>query len=309
MAGHTILVLNPPTARHLTLLDRLPGACRIVAGDTVEAFRQAAPEADVMLVGAVARPLVEEVWAMAPRLQWVHSLWAGLETLLFPALVDSEAVLTNGRGVFARSLGEFAITGMLWFAKDIRRMRRQQRERRWEKFVVTELHGATLGIVGHGAIGRATASLANAFGMLVHGIGRRHSREEFETILRKSDYLVIGAPLTADTRGMIGETELRMMKHDAVLLNLGRGPVVDEPALLHALRENWIRGAVLDVFDEEPLPADHPFWTLDNVLLSPHCSDNTATWLYEAMELFLDNYTLFAKGEPLKNICDKRAGY
>lgn len=309
MAGHTILVLNNPAARHLTLLDRLPSECRVVTGDHAEAFANAATEADVMLVGAVPQPVIEQVWAMAPRLKWVHSMWAGLETLLFPALVQSDVVLTNGRGVFARSLGEFAITGMLWFAKDIRRMRRQQRERRWEKFTVTELHGATLGIVGHGSIGRATASLANAFGMLVHGIGRRHAREEFETILRRSDYLVVSAPLTPETRGMIAETELRMMKPEAVLLNLGRGPVVDEPALLHALRESWIRGAVLDVFDEEPLPPEHPFWALDNVLLSPHCSDNTASWLYDAMELFLDNYALFAKGEPLKNVSDKKVGY
>lgn len=309
MAGHTILVLNSPTARHLTLLERLPPECRIVAGDTAEAFANAAPEADILLVGAVTREVVEQVWSMAPRVQWVHSMWAGLETLLFPALIESDVTLTNGRGVFARSLGEFAIAGMLWFAKDIRRMRRQQRERRWEKFTVTELHGASLGIVGHGSIGRAVASLANAFGMHVHGIGRRHTREEFETILQRSDYLLVGAPLTPDTRGMIGETELRRMKPESVLINLGRGPVVDEPALLHALRENWIRGAVLDVFDEEPLPEDHPLWAMDNVLLSPHCSDNTTTWLYDAMELFLENYSLFAKGEQLKNISDKKAGY
>lgn len=309
MAGHTILVLNNPAARHLTLLDRLPAETRIVAGDTAEAFTGAASEANVMVVGAVPRAVVEQVWAMAPKIQWVHSMWAGLETLLFPALVESDVVLTNGRGVFARSLGEFAIAGMLWFAKDIRRMRRQQRERRWEKFTVTELHGALLGLIGHGSIGRAVSSLGSAFGMHVHGVGRRHAREELETILQKSDYVVVCAPLTPETRGMVGETELRMMRPEAVLLNLGRGPVVDEPALLRALRENWIRGAVLDVFDEEPLPEDHPFWTLDNILLSPHCADNTATWLNEAMELFLENYALFAKEEPLKNISDKKAGY
>lgn len=108
---------------------------------------------------------------------------------------------------------------------------------------------------------------------------------------------------------MIGEAEIRKMKQDAVLINLGRGPVVAEQALIEALREGRIRGAVLDVFDEEPLPAGHAFWELDNVLLSPHCADNTATWLNEAMELFVENFERFARGETLKNLADLKAGY
>jgi phosphoglycerate dehydrogenase-like enzyme len=309
MAGHTLLVLNHPAARHLTLLARLPEETRIVVSDRAEGFVQAAPEADILLVGAAPRALVEEVWAMAPRLKWVHSMWAGLETLLFPALVESDVILTNGRGVFARSLSEFALTGMLWFAKDVRRMRRQQREAHWEKFTVTELHGRTLGIIGHGSIGRATAALASAFGMHVRGVGRKHTPEEFAAILENSDYVLAAAPLTPATRGLIGEAELRRMKPGAVLINLGRGPVVVEDALIRALREGWIRGAVLDVYDEEPLPAGHAFWSLDNVLLSPHCADNTDTWLNEAMELFLENYDRFSRGEALKNVTDKRLGY
>jgi phosphoglycerate dehydrogenase-like enzyme len=303
------LVLNNPAARHLALLDRLPDETRIVVSEQAEAFGKAAPEADVLLVGAVPRALVEEVWAMAPNLKWVHSMWAGLETLLFPALMESDVVLTNGKGVFARSLAEFALTGMLWFAKDVRRMRRQQREKHWEKFTVCELHGQRLGIIGHGSIGRATAALASAFGMQVQGVGRRHTAEEFAEILEHSDFLLLSAPLTAETRGMIGEAELKRMKPGAVLLNLGRGPVVVEEALIRALRDGWIRGAVLDVYDQEPLPAGHALWELDNVLLSPHCSDNTTTWLNEAMELFVENFDRFTRGEELKNVTDMKAGY
>lgn len=309
MSEHTVLVLNNPAARHLMGLARLPDTVRIVAGERAETFAKAAGEADVMLVGAVGRGLVEEVFAMAPQLKWMHSMWAGLETLLFPALVESGVVLTNGRGVFARSLAEFAVTGMLWFAKDVRRMRRQQRESKWEKFTVSELRGARLGIYGMGSIGRATAELARAFGMEVAGLGRHHTPDDLNLLIDSSDYFLVSTPLTGETRGRIGEAELRRMKRSAVLLNLGRGPVVDEAALLRALGEGWIRGAVLDVYDEEPLPAAHPLWGLDNVLLSPHCSDNTETWLDEAIGLFVDNYGRYERGEELKNVTDKEAGY
>jgi phosphoglycerate dehydrogenase-like enzyme len=309
MKAHTLLVLNDPSAPHLKRLERLPPQTRIAAGLSAEAFRHVAPEADVMLVGAVPRELFEEVFAMAPRLQWVHVLWAGLDTLLFPALLESPVTLTNGRGVFARSLAEFAIAGMLWFAKDICRMRRQQREKRWEKFVVEELHGKRLGIIGHGSIGRAVAALAAAFGMKVVGVGRTSPREEFDEIIEQSDFIVVSAPLTEQTRGLVGEAEFRRMKPSCVLINVGRGPVVSESALLAALREGRIRGAVLDVYDQEPLPPDHPLWTMDNVLLSPHCADNTPTWLDEAMELFVENFERFDRGEPLRNVVDKKAGY
>lgn len=309
MKAHTLLVLNDPAAPHLKWLEKLPPETRIVAGAAAEAFRQAAPEADVMLVGAVPRELVEQVFGMAPRLEWVHVLWAGLDTLLFPALIESPVVLTNGRGVFSHSLAEFVIAGMLWFAKDIRRMRRQQREKRWEKFTVEELRGKRLGIVGHGSIGRAAAALAAAFEMKVVGVGRTSPREEFDEVISTSDFILISAPLTEQTRGLIGEAEFRRMRPHAVLINVGRGPVVDEKALIAALREGRIRGAVLDVFDQEPLPPEHPFWEMENVLLSPHCADNTPTWLDEAMQLFLENFERFDRGEPLRNLVNKQAGY
>lgn len=309
MATHTVLVLNNPAAVHMKELERLPAGIHLVVSDRAADFASLAAEADVLVVGLVPRALLEVVWRMAPNVRWVHSMAAGLDTVLFPELLASPVPLTNSRGVFANSLAEFAISGMLWFAKEFNRLRRQQAERQWEKFNVTELRGAKLGIVGHGAIGRATGELAKAFGMEVRGLGRVHTREELEEVLSQSDFLLIGAPLTAQTRGLIDEPELRLMKSTAVLINLGRGPVVVEDALVYALNQGWIRGAVLDVFDVEPLPMEHPFWAMENVLLSPHCADNTATWLNQAMQLFLDNFALYAAGQPLKNVTVKELGY
>jgi phosphoglycerate dehydrogenase-like enzyme len=293
----------------MSVLDTLPAGTRVVISEKASDFAGLAADADILVVGAAPRSLLEEVWPMARNVKWVHSLAAGLDTVLFPELIASPVPLTNSRGVFAHSLAEFAISGMLWFAKELNRMRRQQSQRHWEKFNVTELRGAGFGVVGHGAIGRATAALAVAFGMEVCGLGRVHTREELVEVLTESDYLLIGAPLTPRTRGLIGAPELRLMKPTSVLINLGRGPVVVEDALIRALKEGWIRGAVLDVFDVEPLPAEHPFWGMDNVLLSPHCADNTATWLNEAMELFLDNFARYDDGRPLRNVTTKELGY
>jgi phosphoglycerate dehydrogenase-like enzyme len=179
-----------------------------------------------------------------------------------------------------------------------------------------ELRGATMGIVGYGDIGKACASRAQALGMRVLAVRRNpdKTRGEFGPdglidMIRQCDYVVASAPLTPETRGMIGVREIAAMKPTAVLMNVGRGPVIDETALIPALAEKRIRGAALDVFTHEPLPPEHPFFTFDNVLLSPHCADNTPTWNEEAMRFFLQNFDRFAKNEPLLNVVDKHAGY
>ena len=259
---------------------------------------------------------------MAPRVRWIHSRSAGLEDLLFRALVDSAVPITNARGVFSRPLGEFAIASVLFFAKDLRRMVRSQEAGTWDQFDIAEVHGATLGIIGFGDIGRACAERAAALGMKIIVLRRRPELsagdplpvrvfppDRILELMALSDYVVVAAPLTPETRGMIGMDELSGMKRSAVLINLGRGPVVVEEALVRALREKWIRGAALDVFDREPLPEGHPFYALDNVLLSPHIADHTPDWLERAMLLFLDNFGSFERGEPLRNLVDKQSGY
>jgi phosphoglycerate dehydrogenase-like enzyme len=176
--------------------------------------------------------------------------------------------------------------------------------------------------VGYGDIGCAVAARARDMGMRILALRRHPEKSAGDTLvdaafgpaqlhelLAQSDFVVVAAPLTAETRGMIGARELAAMRPTAVIVNIGRGPVVDEAALVEALRAKRIAGAALDVFDTEPLPAGHPFYGLDNLLLSPHCADHTPDWLERAMRFFLDNFDRFRQGQPLLSVVDKRLGY
>jgi phosphoglycerate dehydrogenase-like enzyme len=323
MDDESILVLADPTEPQLRKLEELPDAVSIAVGNRAEAFERAAPDATVVFGWSLSGRLLREVIQMAPRVRWVHTRAAGLDNLLSPELVASPAVVTNGSGVFSQSLGEFALAAMLYFAKEMRQMIRNQTEGRWAPFNVTEISGQTVGIVGYGDIGRAVATRARAMGMRVLGMTRRgpllynmdnlvqriYAPGDRNEMLAECDYVVVAAPLTRDTRGLIGETEIGAMKPNAVVINVGRGPVIDEAALVRALTEKRIRGAALDVFDHEPLPEGHAFYRLENVLLSPHCADHTADWLDAAMRFFLDNFERYRKREPLLNVVDKELGY
>jgi phosphoglycerate dehydrogenase-like enzyme len=322
MDNHTVLVLSDPADRQLAMLEALPDSASIAVGNNPEAFERLAPEARVILNWSGSRQLMQEVWKMAPRVEWVHSRAAGIDGMLFPELVESPVPLTNGRGVFSQSLGEFVIAAALFFAKDFRRMMRNQAAGVWEQFDVEEVRGQTMGIVGYGDIGRACAERAHAMGMKVLALRRRPELSNGDgfvdrvlpldrilDLMPECDYVVAAAPLTPATRALIGEAAIAAMKKTAVVMNVGRGPVVEEKALLRALETNRIRGAALDVFENEPLPAGHPFYKLENLLLSPHCADHTADWLEQAMQFFLDQFARFTAGEPLRNVVDKKAGY
>lgn len=301
-------------------LEELRGLPYVIGRDSAD-FAQAAPEAEVILNWSGSRDLLRTVFLMAPRVRWVHSRAAGLDNLLFPELVESDVPLTNGSGVFSQSLGEFALAAMLFFAKDIRRMLRNQEAGRWEQFDVDEIAGQTVGIVGYGDIGHAVASRAHAMGMKVLGLKRQppasrdplverfYKPEALGEMLARCDYVVAAAPLTAETRHMVSDAAFAAMKPSAVVINVGRGPVVDEEALVRALRETKIRGAALDVFEEEPLPEGHPLYKMENVLLSPHTADHTRDWLEQAIRFFLRQYERFVKGEPLDNVVNKKLGY
>jgi phosphoglycerate dehydrogenase-like enzyme len=322
MAPTTVVVLGKPDRPHLKLLERLPREVTLRFASDEALLAELGPGAEVVFCDIGRGAQLERVWDRLERLRWVHSISAGVDHLLFPALVASDVTLTNGRGAFKRALAEFVIAAALHFAKDVPRLQRQQRAHAWELYDMEELHGKTMGIVGYGEIGRASAALAKAFGMRVLAL-RRHPersaadtlvdevvpRECLQDLLSRSDYVLVAAALTAETRGLIGAAELARLKPTAVLINVGRGPVVVEAALIEALSARRLRGAALDVFDVEPLPAAHPFYRLDNVLLSPHTADHVAGWLENAVMVFLENVARQGRGEPLLNVVDKRAGY
>ena len=305
------------------MLDKLREAADVVVGNSATALEASARNAEILLNWSGSLSLMREVFGLCRGLRWIHSRSVGLERTLFPELIASDVTLTNGRGVFSPPLGEFALAAILYSAKDLRRMIRNQQSGLWEPFDVTLVSGQTLGIVGFGDIGRAVATRVRAVGMHVLALRRRvpgrnvpeplvdqlYSANQRNEMIPRCDYVVVAAPLTDETHGLIGQAEFAAMKETAVVINLGRGPVIHEEALIKALSQHRIRGAALDVFDEEPLPSGHPFYHMENVLLCPHCADHTTDWLANAMHFFLLQFARFRRGEPLLNIVNKSLGY
>jgi phosphoglycerate dehydrogenase-like enzyme len=316
-----VVVIGVPGAPHLEVLRQLPAGTEVTVGRDADEIGPAIGEAEVLVNSGHHAGVLESLFVRAPRLRWVHSLSAGVEAVVFPALKASPVPLTNARGVYKRSLGEFAIFAMLWFAKDAMRLVRQKRARVWEQFDCRELTGETCAVLSYGAMGEEVGRRAAAMGMKVIATRRRLDQpvndfvsavlppERTAEAMSQARYTVCCSPLTPETRGMIGEREFAAMPPDGVFINIGRGQVVDEPAMVHALKSQQIKGAGLDVFETEPLPESSPLWDLDNVLLSPHCTDHTATWQHESVEFFVENFRRFVANQPLMNMVDKEAGY
>ena len=281
------------------------------------------PEADVVL-GFIVRP---ENLARARRLRWIHSTAAGVTGMLFPELVASDVVVTNASGLHADAMAEHALAMMLAFARKLHRARDWQQTREWAQAKTWEeapalgsLAGTTLGLVGLGAVGSAIAARARALGVRVLAVRRRPAADpapadeqwpvsRLGEVLPRVDWLVIAAPQTPETERLIGREELALLRPGARLVNLGRGALVDEPALIEALRTGQIAGAALDVFEKEPLPPKSPLWNLPEVILTPHTSGLAPRLWERAMEQFSANLRRFLAGAPLENVVDKRAGY
>ena len=322
MAVPRVLVLGNPKAHHLQLLDELPQPTDLHIGLDPDFIAREAPLADVLLNGGFDGAPFHQAWPLCARVRWVHSLSAGVEGILNPDFVASSVPLTNAAGVFAESLGEYVIAAILHFAKNIPLLQRNQQTHKWEWITVDMVRGATLGVIGYGGIGREAARLARAIGMRVIALRRKpelsrndgiaeriYAPDQLLDLLAASDYVAMAMPATPATNHMIGARELAAMKESAVLINVGRGNAIDEAALVEALRSNRLRGAALDVVETEPLPADDPLYSLDNVLISAHSADRTPDFLEGATRMFLTNYTRFVRGEPLLNVVDKKAGY
>mmetsp|Transcript_6198 Transcript_6198/g.8060 ORF Transcript_6198/g.8060 Transcript_6198/m.8060 type:complete len:432 (-) Transcript_6198:96-1391(-) len=308
-----------------------PGSSLLGIGKSVQDF-DSSLKPNVLFVSPScphAAVVLPEVLEAFPSIKWVHCRSAGIDFVESDRLIEvTEAQnirVTNAKGQFSSSLAEYALFACSYFAKDLPRMMRQQKERKWEKYNVEELRGKTLGIVGYGDIGRSCAKLGTQYGMRIVAL-RRHpylsrddpfcnkvydrSAESMQKLFSESDYIVCSAPSTVETRGMVNAAAFESVKNNAVFINLGRGPVVDENALIKALKEGNLKGAALDVFAQEPLPESNELWDLDNVLISPHNMDQTSTFMHEATEFFLrENLPRFMCGKDLLNPVDPRLGY
>jgi phosphoglycerate dehydrogenase-like enzyme len=316
-----VWVLARPADPGVRMLEPPPEGVRFVVGWEPETF-DGAPVPDALLDCWSGPTRIAAALRRAPGLRWIHARSAGLDRVLVPELLAHPAVVTNGRGAFSPALAEFVLAALLFFAKDLRRLVAQQAARSWEPFDMERLEGCTVGIVGYGDIGRAVATRLRPLGVEVLALRRRPELSTDDPLVKetvspdglcdlmaRSDGVVVAAPLTPQTRGLVGREAIAAMKRTAVLVNVGRGEVVDEEALVEALERERIRGAALDVFETEPLAPGHALWRLPNVLLSPHCADHFPGWVDEAMRVFLRQLERFRRGEPLRDVVDKFAGY
>ncbi|MFP5341483.1 MAG: D-2-hydroxyacid dehydrogenase [Candidatus Limnocylindria bacterium] len=293
-------------------------------------------DVEVMLRGWLSSEAFDRLLTRAPRLSWVHSATSGVERALTPAALERGLVVTNARGVFSRPIAEYVLMMILAISRRLPQLLELQHERTWQPLEGAELRDVTVGIVGLGSIGRAVGALATAFGCRVVAVRRRPDGgtalpagdpsdddrsfgevmldrvggpDTLPELLAESDFIVLAAPLTAETRDMINAATLALVKPGAWLINVARGRLVDERALLRALRDGPLGGAVLDTFREEPLPPTSPFYGLDNVIVTPHTAWSSGRVLDRSVELFCENLRRYAAGEPLVNVVDPSAGY
>lgn len=262
------------------------------------------PTAEVVLT--VRFP--DERLADAENLRWIQSLSSGVDHFDRDALSEAGVVLTNASGIHAEPIGEQVMAYMLVFERNVHKGMNQKQRGVWENYGGRELRDETVGIVGLGAIGGRVAELADAFGMEVLGTKRTPATapeavdEAFAPdglyeVLSRSDYVVVACPLTDETEGLVGEEEIRTMSSSSVLVNVARGEIVDEEALTTALQQGWLRGAALDVFEEEPLPSESPLWDLSNVVATPHMAGSTPHYYDRCADLFAENYERFVAEE------------
>jgi phosphoglycerate dehydrogenase-like enzyme len=281
-------------------------------------LRSALAETEIVFSFTVPRGILE----LAPRLRWLATPSTGIDHLRGTGMLESQVEITNVAGLAAGVIAEHVFAAILFFAKRLRHFEQEFRERKWRMTRLRSLEGKTIGLVGIGNIGQAVAVRASAFGMRVLGVGRGApggrsvpgverivSRGELPELLGAADHVVLAVADTPETRGMIGAAEIAAMKPDAILVNVARGTVIDEGALVEALRDGRIGAAALDVFAHEPLPESSPLWELPNVLITPHVAANFDEYMPRAIEHFASNLRRFVAGDALENRFDRDRGY
>lgn len=305
---HVLLLLALPEATRVQYLERLRAAFPDMVVDLAEHHSKVGPyigDADVLIT--FGAHMADHVLAEGTRLRWVQALGTGVDGITDSPSLREGVIVSNLHGLHGPAVSECVIAGMLALARDQRRACANQAQARWQRFPVALLNGKTVGILGVGAIAKELAPRCAALGMHVVGISsaqrevpgfeRMWPREQLTDAAGELDYLVLLTPYAAATHGIVSAAVLDAMKPSSFLINVARGGVVDEPALIAALRDGGIAGAALDVFAEEPLPADHPFWTMENVVVTPHTAGFHVGYADEALPIVEENIRRFVAGD------------
>ncbi|NNF98324.1 MAG: D-2-hydroxyacid dehydrogenase [Desulfobacteraceae bacterium] len=311
---HNLLILSPDAEQYESLLLRrgLSGL-DIHAAPDVAIGRRYIADAEIIL----GMPgWVKALLPQSKNLAWVQSTFAGIDALCTAGL-PKNYTLTGVKGIFGPLISEYVFAHILANERHLFGQRENQTNRRWREIPYRGLKGVAMGICGYGSIGQHIAHIARCFGMRVtaykrsdqpvEGVEQLYSPPELNVFLRELEYLVITLPATAETRGLIDAAALACMKPSAVLINVGRGQVVVESALIHALEHKHIKGAVLDVFEQEPLPPDSPLWSMSNVIVTPHNSG--VSFPSDIVDIFCDNYARYMTGQRLEHVIDLEKGY
>lgn len=315
-----VAVLTAPGEDLPPGMEALEGEAELRHATDGASLRAVLPGAQVLCVTDFRTDALGEAWDAADRLEWIHATSAGVDAVLTPTVRASGLPVTNARGVFDRPIAEFVLGHIIAFCKDFRGNLELQQRHEWRHRDTERVEGRRVLVVGAGAIGRQIARLCGAVGLVVDGMGRSarpgdedfaaiHAQEALHRRLPDYDFVVVAAPLTPATEGLFDAAAFAAMRPEARFINIGRGPIVRTDDLVAALREGRIAGAALDVFEQEPLPPEHPLWALPNTHLSAHMAGDVIGWRRSLSEQFIDNFRRWRRGDPLRNLVDKEQGF
>lgn len=298
-------------------LDAVADLADVALADDPASLARALDGAEVLFAWDFRSRLLAGAMAHAGSLRWIHAGSVGVDAVLVDEVVRGDIVVTNTRGVFERPIAEYVLALILMFAKDLHGTLARQRERRWLHRETELISDRRVVVLGAGGVARELVPLLHAAGLRVDVVGRTardgdgalgdvHGSEDADELLAAADYAVLALPLTAETRGYLDARRLGLLSATARVINIGRGPLIDEDALLEALETRRIAGAALDVFAQEPLAPEHPFWSMDEVIVSPHMSGDRVGWERAVVESFAENLRRWQHDEPLLNVVDKQ---
>lgn len=316
MSSFNILVMQRLAQPQIEALEALDDKLTV----TVCKPQEAAPHlgtTDILI--AWGSQNLDEFLPHAPRLKWVHALSAGVDGMLTPALVDADVILTNSRGIHGIPMAEHVLATILAFTRGVTVAYEQQQQRVWKTLPLEEIYEKSIAIVGLGSIGREIAKRAKCLGMKVLAnkrtitkelfVDKLYASEQLPELLAAADFVVVTLPLTPQTRELFTLDVFRLMKRSAYFINVARGAIVREADLVEALKTDVIRGAALDVFQQEPLPADSPLWSAPHLLLTPHIAAKSPYYLDRSLKLFQENFGKLQSGTEMLNVIDKKKGY